>query len=102
MAVLEAQPVSIRAAAISGLAPAFLVLTATARTTRRLLSIADSQSNNPTNIQRKFPMKKTMILICSLIGLLVATSRAADVAGQWRAEFDTQIGVQKYLFTFQT
>jgi enterochelin esterase-like enzyme len=102
MAVLEAQPVSIRAAAISGLAPAFLVLTATARTTRRLLSIADSQSNNPTNIQRKFPMKKTMILICSLIGLLVATSQAADVAGQWRAEFDTQIGVQKYLFTFQT
>jgi enterochelin esterase-like enzyme len=25
-----------------------------------------------------------------------------DIAGQWRAEFETQIGVQKYLFTFQT
>ena len=43
-----------------------------------------------------------MILICSLLGLLVAPSRSAEVAGQWRAEFDTQIGLQKYLFTFQT
>ena len=27
---------------------------------------------------------------------------AADIGGQWRAEFDTQIGLQKYVFTFQT
>ena len=47
---------------------------------------------------------KTLALICfcSLIGLWVATVRAADLAGQWRAEFDTQIGVQKYRFAFQT
>jgi enterochelin esterase-like enzyme len=42
------------------------------------------------------------MLLCGLIGLLTSPSHAADVAGQWRAEFDTQIGVQKYLFTFQT
>ena len=34
--------------------------------------------------------------------LLTLTLRAADVAGAWRAEFNTQIGLQKYRFTFQT
>jgi len=42
-----------------------------------------------------------LVLIISVIGLLVATARAGNIAGQWRAEFDTQIGLQKYLFTFQ-
>lgn len=56
-----------------------------------------------TIIHRIIPMKNSaVILIFSVIGLLVATARAADIAGQWRAEFDTQIGLQKYLFTFQT
>jgi enterochelin esterase-like enzyme len=26
---------------------------------------------------------------------------ATDIAGQWKAEFDTQVGLQKYQFTFQ-
>ncbi len=43
-----------------------------------------------------------MIIIFIVIGLLVTTARAGDIAGQWRAEFDTQIGVQKYLFSFKT
>jgi enterochelin esterase-like enzyme len=43
-----------------------------------------------------------MILILSALSLLIVSARASDIAGQWRAEFDTQIGVQKYLFTFQT
>ena len=48
-------------------------------------------------------MKTTrMILLGGMMGLLASATHAADVAGQWRAEFDTQIGVQKYLFTFQT
>jgi enterochelin esterase-like enzyme len=42
-----------------------------------------------------------IILLCTMIGLLGSTARAADIAGQWHAEFDTQIGQQKYLFTFQ-
>ncbi|MGP8202248.1 MAG: alpha/beta hydrolase [Limisphaerales bacterium] len=48
-------------------------------------------------------MKKNgMILVFSVIGLLIATARAVDIAGQWHAEFDTQVGAQKYLFTFKT
>ncbi len=47
----------------------------------------------------KTPMR---ILAAAISGLLVVmTARAADVSGQWRAEFDTQIGLQKYLYTFQ-
>src|SRR4029079_18752894 len=40
-------------------------------------------------------------VFCGLIGLLASAARAADITGQWRAEFDTQIGRQKYLFIFQ-
>ncbi|MGO8926837.1 MAG: alpha/beta hydrolase [Limisphaerales bacterium] len=43
-----------------------------------------------------------MVLLGGVIGLLASTALAADIAGQWRAEFDSQIGVQKYVFTFQT
>ena len=51
-------------------------------------------------------MKATLplmnLLLMALCGLLPGiVAGAADVSGQWRAEFDTQIGVQKYLFTFQ-
>ncbi len=48
-------------------------------------------------------MKKSMrILAVAFVGILaVAPAHAADVSGQWRAEFDTQIGLQKYLFTFK-
>jgi len=42
------------------------------------------------------------ILVMALWGLLAGTAAGAgDVSGQWRAEFDTQIGRQKYLFDFQ-
>ena len=42
------------------------------------------------------------ILALALCGLLAGTAaRAGDLSGQWRAEFDTPIGQQKYLFTFQ-
>ncbi|MBN1766814.1 MAG: esterase family protein, partial [Sedimentisphaerales bacterium] len=40
--------------------------------------------------------------LAAIGGLLVSAAQAVEIAGQWRAEFDTQIGVQKYLFTFQT
>lgn len=47
-------------------------------------------------------MKKTgWILMCGVIALLASTARAADIAGQWRGEFDSPIGRQTYLFTFQ-
>ena len=34
-------------------------------------------------------------------GLLARTFAAVDVTGKWTADFDTQIGVQKYTYTFQ-
>jgi enterochelin esterase-like enzyme len=47
-------------------------------------------------------MKKTgLMLLCGLIAFLALPTRAADIAGQWRGEFDSQIGQQAYLFTFQ-
>jgi enterochelin esterase-like enzyme len=47
-------------------------------------------------------MKRTLwILLCAVVGWVASTTRAADIAGQWRAEFDSQIGQQKYLFNFQ-
>ena len=46
------------------------------------------------------PLKS--ILATALCGLLAATvARAADISGQWRVEFDSQVGQQKYLFTFK-
>src|SRR5947208_793319 len=40
---------------------------------------------------RKASMKKTgWILLCGVMALLVAPTRAADIAGQWRGEFDSQ------------
>ena len=46
--------------------------------------------------------KTSMLLRCGVAALVVSAAHAADIAGQWRAEFDTQIGLQKYVFTFQT
>jgi enterochelin esterase-like enzyme len=47
-------------------------------------------------------MKKTRsLLVGAVFGIGVLTAQAADIAGQWRAEFDSQIGQQKYLFNFQ-
>lgn len=39
----------------------------------------------------------TRILLLSL----AAAALLAQVAGQWRAEFDTQVGAMKYRYTFQ-
>jgi len=40
-------------------------------------------------------------LFFCIIGLLVLNA-AGDISGQWHAEFDTQIGTQKYTFTFKS
>ena len=47
-------------------------------------------------------MKKTLwILLCAVVGWVALNTRAADIAGQWRAEFDSQIGRQKYTYTLK-
>ena len=54
------------------------------------------------NYYRKALMKKSaMVLLCGVIGFLASTAHAAEVAGQWRAEFESPRGAQKYLFTFK-
>ena len=46
---------------------------------------------NPIKSSRKAFMKKTgTVLLGGVIGLLASTALAADVAGEWRAEFDSQ------------
>ena len=42
---------------------------------------------------------KTIVTLFALIALAAAPASAQGVAGKWRAEFDTQVGAQKYLFT---
>ena len=47
-------------------------------------------------------MRKTgMTLLCGAFALLAFTAHAADVTGTWKAQFDTQIGVQNYTFTLK-
>jgi hypothetical protein len=47
--------------------------------------------------------KKIMSLVCTT--LILATSafaiNAIDLSGEWKTEFDTQVGAQKYTFTFK-
>jgi opacity protein-like surface antigen len=44
-------------------------------------------------------MKKVLALLVLSARLLSAQS--ADVAGTWKAEFDTQVGAQKYLYSIK-
>jgi hypothetical protein len=41
------------------------------------------------------------LMFLTAVALLLAGPAAADIAGRWRAEFDTQIGVQKYVYEFK-
>jgi hypothetical protein len=43
---------------------------------------------------------KVLLLACLAITFAL-TALAADITGKWKAEFDTQIGVQKYTFEFK-
>jgi enterochelin esterase-like enzyme len=48
-----------------------------------------------------FRIKFTSNIENPMINALELVAAVPSVAGQWRAEFATQIGVQKYVFTFQ-
>jgi hypothetical protein len=45
-------------------------------------------------------MRHLMLTLALVLSTAVA-ALAADVTGTWTAEFDTQIGIQKYVFTFK-
>jgi hypothetical protein len=40
---------------------------------------------------------KVLLLVCATFAFALS-ALAADIAGKWKAEFDTQVGVQKYTF----
>jgi hypothetical protein len=42
-------------------------------------------------------MKKILALLA--LSARLASAQSADVAGKWKAEFETQVGVQKYVYT---
>ena len=44
---------------------------------------------------------RKIALLAVLALIAFGPARAADLAGKWTAEFDSQIGVQKYLFEFK-
>ncbi len=47
-------------------------------------------------------MISRLTMVCLAALTLCASALAADPAGKWTATFDTQIGVQNYVFEFQT
>ncbi|MBN1780016.1 hypothetical protein JW948_02735 [bacterium] len=46
-------------------------------------------------------MKKIMMLVLPVILCMPLMVRAGDIVGSWNAAFDTQIGLQKYVYTFE-
>lgn len=46
-------------------------------------------------------IKIQTVLFCGVIGVSALMAHAADLTGKWTAEFDSQIGLQKYTFTLR-
>jgi hypothetical protein len=44
---------------------------------------------------------RKMMMLAAFTPALLSLAPAADVAGRWKAEFDTQIGLQKYVYEFK-
>jgi hypothetical protein len=69
-----------------------------------VLDINHATDHNPANIMKSSANSKTIrvtiltILLLGLPGLL----RAADPAGRWKSEFETQVGQMKYTYELKT
>jgi hypothetical protein len=44
---------------------------------------------------------RKLMMLAAFVPALLSLASAADVAGKWKAEFDTQIGLQKYVYEFK-
>ena len=44
---------------------------------------------------------RKMLVIAVLIAASLVCAYAADITGKWTAQFDTQVGLQKYTFEFK-
>jgi hypothetical protein len=47
-------------------------------------------------------MKIRLLSVLALLMAAAAPAAASDLAGQWNAEFDSPIGVQKYVYEFKS
>ncbi len=47
----------------------------------------------------KTPLRLLLAMASGFV--LLGAARAADISGKWQSEFDSQIGIQKYVFTFK-
>lgn len=56
-------------------------------------------SRNWSNLSAKADHESYITLLT--LAVLSLTAFAADITGTWTAEFETQIGIQKYTFTFK-
>ncbi len=65
------------------------------------IEIILTETNNKLFRARRFPMKTQKLILAVLLTGLVWSAQAADVAGKWVGEFDSQIGHQKYTFKFE-
>lgn len=45
--------------------------------------------------------QKSILLGAVIVAAMAAAALAADVTGTWTATFDTQVGAQKYTYTFK-
>ena len=45
--------------------------------------------------------QRTLMFLTAFVLPLAGPASAADIAGKWHAEFDTQIGIQKYVYDFK-
>jgi opacity protein-like surface antigen len=45
--------------------------------------------------------KNRVLLSAVIVAAMAAAAFAADVTGTWTATFDTQVGAQKYIYTFK-
>jgi hypothetical protein len=54
-------------------------------------------------MQKRFllPVAPCTLLVGLMMLSIPLSVFSADLAGTWKAEFDTQIGIQKYTFTFE-
>ncbi len=61
----------------------------------------DIDANKRSNERRLMRTQSSMAVITAVVLTLSASTKAADVAGKWKSEFESQIGVQKYTYEFK-
>jgi enterochelin esterase-like enzyme len=86
------------AAGFEGVCPATFPLNGRNYKLYQRMSVQENKRQQLLNSQL---VKKLKILTAVLSSLLSLAAQAVDISGQWRAEIDTQIGRQKYLYTFK-